>query len=173
MRWLLAFSLMIAACGTTEPPTYATLSGTSIGPVQFGMTPGDVDALGLSTHRDQAYLEGDPYDRMMVTVDEGNTVEVIFLRNRVVDITTTSTQFTAHNGARVGNTLRELRQLYLQGRVYIGEEEGRHFTFQTGEGGYFDLSMEGVPASCFQHRGVCPDLGGQRSIRYRIRDLSD
>lgn len=118
------------------------------------------------------FLEGDPYDRLTVVVGEGQEIVVILQGDRVGDIETASSVFATDSGANVGDTLSELRALYPSGRVNIGSEEGRYFNFETPDRGFFDLDTTGVPESCFDYRGECPDLGAQRATSYRIRDLS-
>jgi len=147
------------------------MGANSIGPVRFGMSAVEIEALGFPTERDQVIREGDAYDRVTVNVD-GESIEVIFFDNRLADITTESTAFVTDRNARVGAALADLRALYPDGQVNIGPEEGGYFNFMTPERAFFDLDQTGVPDTCFDYRGECPDLGAQRSIGYRIRDLS-
>ena len=172
MRGVLVFSVLAVACAATTQPANVELSGTSIGPVRFGMTASDIAELGLPTHRDQVSLEGDAYDRITVTVGDGEAIVIILQGDRVGDIETASSVFETANGASVGDTLSELRALYPTGEVNIGREEGGYFNFETPEHGFFELDRTGVPESCFDYNGECPDLGAQRSTSYRIRDVS-
>jgi hypothetical protein len=132
----------------------------------------DIEGLGFHTARDQVFLEGDPYDRIIVDIGGGETIEGIFWQERLSDIATGSSRFVTDRGARVGMTLQALRTLYPEGQVNIGSEEGGYFNFETPDNAFFQLDQTGVPATCFEYRGECPDLGAQRSIGYLIRDLS-
>lgn len=169
MRLALALVLLLAACAQHVD---RTMGASNIGPVQFGMSAAEIDALGFPTTHDQVMLEGDAYDRISVDI-EGEVVEVIFFDNRLADITTASAAFATDRNARVGATLAELRVLYPEGEVNIGPEEGGYFNFETQDHAFFDLDQTGVPPYCFEYNGECPDLGAQRSTGYRIRDLSD
>lgn len=172
MRSVFVLVIAAAACAAPSQPAETALSGTSIGPVHFGMTATDVAGLGLPQARDQVFLEGDAYDRITLIVGDNQTIEVTLQGERVGDIETASSNFATAEGAKVGDTLGELRALYPSGEVNIGREEGGYFNFETPEHGFFELDTTGVPDTCFDYQGECPDLGAQRSISYRIRDLS-
>jgi hypothetical protein len=171
-RWVFAaLGALFGACA--EAQTFSDgLTAESIGPIRFGMSAADIEALGLTVRRDTVVLEGDAYPRMVVEFENGDTVEVLFWQDRLSDLRTNAAELATDRGARVGASLRELRSIYPDGEVNIGREEGRYFNFETPEHGFFDFDTTGVPASCFDYNGQCPDLGDRRSVSYRIRDIS-
>jgi hypothetical protein len=170
MRFLV-LALIISACAATASPERG-MSGTNVGPVHFGMTVSDIEALGLPASRDQIFWEGDAYDRITLTVAERDTIEIILDGNRVGDIETASSSFATENGAKVGASLQELGELYPAGQINIGSEEGHYFNFETPDHGFFEFDTTNVPPTCFDYGGTCPDLGDHRSVSYRIRDMS-
>ena len=172
MRWLCVIVALLLGAAADARTVRPGLTGNSVGPISFGMSAADIEALGLPFERDTLLLEDEPYPRIVVEFERGGTIEALFFGGRLADLTTRAGRLATARGARVGQTLDELRSRYPEGVVNIGEADGRYFKFETPEFGFFDFETGGVPATCFDYNGACPDLGDRRSISYRIRDLS-
>lgn len=164
---LFALVFALAACAARAQPAMS-LTSDHVGPVGLGMTEAEIRALGFSVERQELEGEGGEYTRLVVRLADDQVVEADLYDEVVADMTTTSQAFVTDRGARVGMTLSELRALYPEGRVNIGREEGSYFNYAIGPSpaGSFQLGERGVPETCFDYRGECPDLGAQRSVSY-------
>jgi hypothetical protein len=157
----LAFSLIcVQACVAQGS---AALTATQIGPLSTGMSPAEVEALNLPIVRDEVFTEGDPYPRYIVDIGAGQTVEVLFWNGRAFNLQTASANMATVRGARVGMSLAELRDLYPDGKVNIGDAEGWYFNYQIERGAMFLFDVSGLADTCFEYRGDCPDLSDRRA----------
>ncbi len=148
------------------------LTPERIGPIHVRMSGAEIRSLGMDVVEDVVNLEGDDYVRFQVGIADDISVEVIFWGGRAVDLTTDAASFMTDRGAHVGMTLEELRRLYPEGQIFIGNEEGFYFSFQTTpDGAVFLFDTRTIPESCFAWRGECPDLSDRRAYRYFVRDL--
>lgn len=140
-----------------------------IGLLRTGMSTTDVEALGYPVMRDEPLWEGTPTLRLNVSIED-EVVEAWFYEGRVEILVTQSQRFATAEGARVGMTLGELRRTYPNGRVSIGNEEGGYFFFKTAPDGVsFEVDHAGVPDSCYEYQGRCPDLSAQRATAILVR----
>lgn len=173
MKALALIAAVFLASSAYAAPPRPELTSDSIGPIHFGMTPREVEQLGFPIERSHPLLEGEEgYLQYDVDLGGDRSISVLFYHDRLSDISTRSARFATVEGARVGITLRELRQLYPNGHVNIGDEETFYFNYAIAPGVFFQFDPDGLPEGCFRYGGTCPDLSDRASAEYFLRDLS-
>lgn len=142
-----------------------------LGPLHIGMTRAEVTALHLPIKTSTVNLEGEEYALLTVRVAKNVRIKATLCGEQICDLETTSRAYVTAEGARVGDTLAELRKKYPAGQVNLGDEEGPHFSYASDVGGQvfiFDAGKLGK--ACVVENRHCPqNLEAERSIRLRVR----
>jgi hypothetical protein len=143
-----------------------SLQGT-FAPLHIGMTPTQVEALGLPTKSRIVSYEDEKHEELVVSTPKGD-VEIYLLQGIVARLSTSSTQFHTKRGVFVGVTINELKALYPEGRLISGFGDGGYLNFiLQSEGGVFEFSAEGLSENCLTFGEDCPaDFGVRRSVRF-------
>lgn len=150
-----------------EPPE-TSLRSRSIGPVALGMTEAEVASLGYPMRLDETRGADRRY---VVSVAAGRDIGVTFHDGRVQPLTTSSSDFHAYRGGRVGATLDELRAYYPEGRVERGG--GPYLSFVVAPGHAFMFDAREETGTCTRWDGApCPEFGRHRAIRYSVTENS-
>jgi len=129
-----------------------------LGPLKIGMTKTSVDSLGFSTT--SATLKdkfGGSYIQDAITLKDGVVLKVVYSDRGVVwEISTASPSFRTPEGARVGDSLKRLRQIYPNGKLEKGvEEEGSYLVFNSGVR-FFEFDDSKLTFECLKENRGCP-----------------
>ncbi|MES1201382.1 MAG: hypothetical protein ABUS57_08010 [Pseudomonadota bacterium] len=136
------------------------INARSIGSIALGMSADDIASLGFRTRRAEG---GD----LVVSVVEGREVLVHLRDGRAWRLTTTSGDFQAYRGARVGATMDQLRWYYPEGRMIRSISGGLHFSIGPGQFLTFDVHEPTQP--CTTDTGApCPAFGQNHAIRMTV-----
>lgn len=169
----------LAACGKKEavevqappPPTTAPVAN-GLGPFRMGMTRTDLEALHFDYRKSSFEEQGMIFPVFAATV-EGADIEIMLEDEgpeaRAVNIATGSPAYETKEGAHVGSTLGELKNIYPGGSTSMGyaPEYGLFFTFNVeNEGFLFRFDADALGRVCVEEKRGCPmDMDSLRSVR--------
>lgn len=170
-KFVLVLALMLAACGVSSEggmPQRESANkedffgiesslGTFAG-IHVGMAEDDLLSLGYPVSHRSVVLEGDEYAIVDVTIKEDVNVECLLDSGRVEKFSVTANSVRDENAVGVGSKLSELRHAYPQGRLLVGDEDGRYANFVNGSRVVFELDQEGIDLRCFESPGVSCDI---------------
>ena len=115
--------------GSSRCPSELPLLGNRIGTIRLGMSVGEIESGPYSFERTEINIEGEIYPRYAILICPD--VEVIATLDpqdlEVYEVRTSSQRFARENGAHVGMTLSELRQLFPDSRISRGYADGLYF----------------------------------------------
>ena len=135
------------------------------------MTRSEIESLQLPTRTKIENMYGNDVLLLLVKISDKIEVEVIFdSDDKAGRLLTRSPDFETETGARVGDTLQRLRELYSNGRVTSGAADGLFFQFSTGlPDQYFFFDAYDIGRECVVDRVRCPaDLELKRAIDFRV-----
>ena len=117
--------------------------------IRVGMTEDELMALAYDKSRSLVNLEGDEYLEIRVNLGGDVLVDCLFHDSELYQFSTTSGIIRDEHGLGVGATLLQLREKYPNGRLVIGDEDGRFANFVSGSKVLFFLGRGGFDDTCF------------------------
>lgn len=140
-----------AAQGNPDVGEYVIDSSAgSLKGVYVGMSESDLSSLGYPQSRGSVILEGDEYVTVNVTLGEPVALDCTLDADGAVDrCSTDSLLVHDEKGAGVGTALNELKAMYPEGRLLIGDEDGRFASFVNGSKVIFALDKSRIDDLCF------------------------
>lgn len=172
----LAFALLLPGSAAAQSANPSLMSSDAIGPIKRGWVQSDILVLGLPTAVRCEPTEGDPITIYTVAVSSDVAVEVWFgSDDKPYALETNSTAFATAKGARVGDTMARLKELYPQGRISSGLIEGARLSFglpadSAGAvaGMWFTFETEGLSDDCLREGLGCGDLSAMKSKSFSV-----
>ncbi|MCX7557739.1 hypothetical protein OS187_13100 [Xanthomonadaceae bacterium JHOS43] len=161
MRFYLMFSLLLCSVGCSgttltdsiDPQSArAYVIDSSIGSlegVRVGMTEDELMDLAYDKSRGLVNLEGDEYLEVQVNLGGDVFVDCLFHDSELYQFSTVSRLVQDENGLGVGATLLQLKEKYPNGRLLVGDEDGRFASFLSGSKVLFFLGKDGFDDLCF------------------------
>ncbi len=171
-RLMSVLALMLMGAHAQGDGGQPIMAGGRIGPIVVGMTSANLEALGLPFVQQEINWEGDLYPQYVIEFTENSQVIATLFNDVVWDVTTHSALFVTPEGARVGDTLAELRTIYPSGRDVIGFADGIFFNFVLPGQSHaiFMIDKTSLGNDCIDYRRNCPDdLDQRRSISFFAR----
>jgi len=126
--------------------------------IRTGMTEEELWSLGYPSSRRSVVLEGDEYKVVDVVISDDVSVECLLDAGIVELFSITSAAVRDENGMGVGSSLFELKNAYPQGKVLVGDEDGRYASFVYGSRVVFELDQDAIDLQCFEPRQVGCDI---------------
>lgn len=118
--------------------------------IYVDMSQEELSSLGYPTSTGSVVLEGDEYTTVDVELDEQIVIEgLIDFSGHLYQFSTTSESVRDERGVGVGTSLLELRQSYPEGRLFVGDEDGRYASFVNGSKVIFFLEKDLIDDACF------------------------
>lgn len=128
----------------------------SLADIRTGMTEEDLLSLGYPSSRRSVVLEGDEYTVVDVAISKDVSVECLFDSGKVEFFSVTAVAVRDEKGMGVGSSLFELKHAYPQGKVLIGDEDGRYANFVNESRVVFELDQDAIDLQCFEsHQEAC------------------
>ena len=137
---LLSLMLLIGVLNVHARPDSAQISSLqmtseSVGPVRLLMTEDELKKLDISYETRETNLEGDYYKQYIFNMAGSASVVATIFDGKVYEVATTSSQFSTGVGASLDSTLKDLMQLYPDGRLISGYADGYYSHFLTADAG--------------------------------------
>lgn len=161
MNFYLMFSLLLCGVGcsgamlpnSADPqPSRAYVIDSSVGSlegVRVGMTEDELMDLAYDKSKSLVNLEGDEYLEVRVNFGGDVFVDCLFHDSELYQFSTTSGFVQDENGLGVGATLLQLKEKYPNGRLLVGDEDGKFASFASGSKVLFFLDIDGFDDLCF------------------------
>lgn len=164
----------ISACAQsndTECAFEKVILKNKIGPLEIGMNFDNTQVENYIKPALLPYSDIDGYELNPCATDASIIVETNEAGN-IITLSTTSIIFKTFNGASVDMSLAQLRDLYPNGSISTGVEEGGWIAFKPDDvSGYFEFELDGVERTCLRDNSICAaDFYQRKSIRYWVTD---
>jgi hypothetical protein len=137
------------------------------------MTHDQVQALGIATnHIAQDAGGGETVVREHLAIGGGQAIDAVYLRDVVISLSTSSSDYVAAGGGHVGLTLAAIRGLYPHGHFYWGQspDAGPFMNYDAGGGLSFAFNTDNLRPECLERQRRCPsDFEDKRVIMVVMR----
>lgn len=172
IAFLAAVALLAASAMAQGAPK---MGAGFIGPVTSEMSEQELIALGLAYERTESGSEAGPVVVYEIHPDPRNVVTVVFGEDGKQQLIWTEAQgYATAEGARVGDTVAQLKKLYPTGAISKSVAEGLNLYFlpfglevTEGPHAFFRLNADGLTEACvFDDKG-CPDYADRRSESFQ------
>lgn len=170
-------ALILAACGASNEEVISqegkssekggagiNSSLGSLADIRTGMTEEDLLSLGYPSSRRSVVLEGDEYTVFDVAISKDVSVECLLDSGKVEIFSVTADAVRDEKGMGVGSSLFELEHAYPQGKVLVGDEDGRYANFVYGSRVVFELDQDAIDLQCFEPRQVACDIDSNTEV---------
>lgn len=180
IKWLASGFLLLFISGATcgDAPTTSTAFEANsasfvidsrkgcLAGICTGMTESALIALGYVSSRRSVILEGDAYTIIDVSIGEGTAVEALLDSGSVDRFSITSPLVRVEEGIGVGVSLAKLKEVFEDGRLFVGEADGRFANFVNGTRVVFELDRDAFSSACFDARvATCAHAPDARILR--------
>lgn len=143
--------------GLEEPASLSINSSSgTLADIYVGMKESDLLTLGYQSSRRNVVIESDNYTVIDVALEKDVTVECVIYSGELVEFSASSTKMRDERNIGVGSKLHELERAYPNGRLLVGDEDGRYANFVNGTRVVFELSQAAIDLHCFEpHKSNC------------------
>lgn len=136
----------------------------AVGRIQTGMTESDLDRLGYQSERSEVVLEGDTYTSIQLEISDGKNVECLIASGVVDSISIRASGILDENEIGVGSTLGRLREAYPEGKLLIGDADGRYANFVNGTKVVFQMDQSNLEPACFEYEVDSCEVGPETKV---------
>lgn len=148
----------------TVDETRINTSLGAVGRIQTGMTESDLDRLGYPSKRSEVTLEGDTYTSIRLEIGEGKHVDCLFASGLVDSISISSSGIVDESDIGVGSTLGRLREANPEGKLLIGDADGRFANFVNGTKVVFQMDQRSLQSTCFEYEADSCEVGPETKV---------